>query len=297
MIARPHRPPEATHPARPKRILRLIAGLLSIPLAGGVLFVYVAFLRPPANAPEAFLQHGRTPTTTTLVVAAGSSSTHASLSGDYVAMLDARLAPAGYSFVNAGRNGATSADLRQRLVPIIACDPDAITILIGTNDVRSAGNLASAPAAFRANIAAILAQLQRDTQARIALLSLPPLGEDLSSPSNQTVRQYNQILAELAAEHQVSYLPLYETLSDRLAANPPPSPQPYALRLELLVMSAVRHYVAGQSWDEIADARGFHLLTDQIHLSNRGATVVADLIAAWLQGEDASDTRHQAEGA
>jgi hypothetical protein len=58
-----------------------------------------------------------------------------------------------------------------------ACKPSAVTILIGTNDCRS-GPIDAA----RGNLSEILPRLSRETQARIAVLSIPPLGEEISRP-------------------------------------------------------------------------------------------------------------------
>ena len=44
----------------------------------------------------------------------------------------------------------------------------------------------------------------------------------------------------------------------------------------------VRRLVLRQSWDEISRAHGLALLTDHLHLNDRAAAVVADLVADWL---------------
>ena len=261
-----------------------IGGLLLalVPTLGGALLLYVAFVRPPENHPAAFLRRGRQATTATLVVSAGASSTHASLSGDYVALLRGRLGGRGHEFVNAGVNGDTSGDLLRRLDAIVACRPDAVTILIGTNDARAALATGGAPDTFRANLAAILARLNAGTAARVAVLSLPPLGEDLDSESNRVVDRYNAVIREVAAAHGAAYLPLHEELRALIEGDGRGRRTPYAFRPGFLLGNAVRRYAGRQSWDAIADRNGFAALTDGIHLSDRGAAVAARLIAEWL---------------
>ncbi|MGW5686472.1 SGNH/GDSL hydrolase family protein [Nonomuraea sp. NPDC003754] len=105
-------------------ILLLIGGLSAL--------MYLAFRRPPANPPKKFRTRGPRPGTHTVTVAFGDSLTHASLSADWVGARE-RLGPGGHEFVNAGINGHTTADLLDRLEQDVACRPDAVTILIGTN--------------------------------------------------------------------------------------------------------------------------------------------------------------------
>ena len=52
-----------------------------------------------------------------------------------------------------------------------------------------------------------------------------------------------------------------------------------------MLVAAIRHNVLKQSFDHIAALNGFSILTDSVHLSERGADVVAELIAAWLAND------------
>lgn len=264
---------------------RVGGGILAVALLlvlGGGLLVYIAFRRPPENTPAEFLQRGRQPTTATLVVSAGASTTHASLSADYVALLRGQLGGQGYEFVNAGFNGDTSGGLLGRLDEIVACQPEAVTILIGTNEARDDPGDGVALAAFRANLAAILARLAAETDTRVAVLSLPPLGEDFASASNATVRRYNEAIREVAATHGATYLPLHESLREMIEQHEGHRGTPYVFRPTGLALVAFQRYAGRASWDAIADGNGFVALTDGIHLSDRGGAVAARLIADWL---------------
>ena len=258
-----------------------------VPAAVLAALAYLAFLRRPANNPGAFLKAGRGQATQTLVVCAGDSLTHASLSADYVAMLRDGFG-CHEEFVNAGANGAKSRDLLLRLDEVVACRPDAVTIQIGTNDAREALAKGDTPEAFRGNLAKILARLNAETDARIALLSVPPLGEDPAGEANGTAARHNAVLKEVAAAHGAAYLPSSEELAALIERDG--GGLPYKLRPALMLANAFRRYVLRQDWDGIAAANGFAALTDGIHLSDRGATVVADLISRWLSrsAEEAS---------
>ncbi|KAB8193462.1 hypothetical protein FH608_019675 [Nonomuraea phyllanthi] len=205
---------------------------------------YLTFLRPAGNPPADARTDG--PGQRPRVVAAGASMTQGSPGADRVATLRARPEFHGREFVNAGVNGSTTADLRQRVdSDIVACGPAAVTLLIGTNDVRNGVPLPR----FRADLRAIVDHVRARTTARIALMSLPPLGEDLNTEINHRLTAYNAAIQETAAQH----------------------------------------YLLGRSWDEIARAGGRDLLVDHIHLSDRGGAIVADLVGRWLADRHQTD--------
>ena len=250
--------------------------------------------RAPADGPAAFLKHGRAPGTRALVVCAGDSITHGVMSAGYVDLLRDQLGGDGYEFVNAGINGNLAWNVLQRMDDVIACRPDAVTLLVGTNDVlgtlgpswettyRSQQHIPETPtlAWYVENVRAIVNRLRAETDARLAILDLPPLGEDLDSEINDRVRQYNAALLEVAAVAGVPVLPLHDHLVAMLPAGH--TPPPFEGRRDLMGSALVRRLALRRSWDEVSAEHGLHVLTDHIHLDDRAAAVVADLISGWL---------------
>lgn len=251
-------------------VVLLVVAALGVFGAAG----YLAFVRGPANAPA---QACRDVPDRPVVVAAGASMTQGTLGGDWFGAVRARPEFAGHEFVNAGINGNTSADLRARVdTDIVACRPAAVTILIGANDVRGGVPLDD----YRENLAAVVERLEQRTTARISLMSLPPLGEDLDTEINRTLAGYNSVIEETAARFGVDHLPLHERITGILAQRG--GRQPYDFSFWLALRAATEHYVFGLSWDDVARAGGRELLIDHIHLSDAGAAVVAGLVADWL---------------
>ncbi|GAB3585545.1 hypothetical protein GCM10027445_63180 [Amycolatopsis endophytica] len=248
--------------------LVLVAALGIVGTAG-----YLAFVRSPENTPaEACAAESTRPA----VVGAGASMTQGTLGGDWIGALRGRPEFAGHEFVNAGVNGNTSADLLARVeTDIVACAPAAVMILVGTNDVRNGTPLDQ----YRDNLAAIVATLQQRTTARIALMSLPPLGEDLDTEINHSLAGYNAAIRDTAAQSGVDYLPVHERMVELLGRD---GGQPYDFGFLTALMAATRHYVFGQSWDDVASSAGRELLIDHIHLNDRGAAQLTALAAAWL---------------
>jgi lysophospholipase L1-like esterase len=248
-----------------------------------------------SDTPDEFLRMGgRGSAVRTLVVCAGDSITHGSASANYVDLLKRRWTPRGYAFVNAGINGNLAWNVLQRLDPMIACRPDVVTLLIGTNDVnatldekwtdsyRKEQSLPRDPelAWYRDNVAAILDRLAAETTARVLVLEIPMLGEDLSSEMNTRVDEYNEALRRLCAERSVPLLPLHDRLAALLPAGV--TPPLYTGDRNVMARSIMGHMLLRRGWDDVSRRNGLSLLTDHIHLNDRAASVVADLISESL---------------
>lgn len=263
-----------------KRIIIALCALLAGVLFAGGTVVYLAFLRSATNPPGDACADARKAGSPPVVVAAGASITQGSLGADWVGALRDRPDHRGHEFVNAGVNGDTSGDLRQRVdTDIVACAPVAVTILVGTNDVTGGVPLDE----YRDNIGAIVERIRSRTSARVALMSLPPLGEDLDGPMNRTLTGYVAVIKETATRTGVDYLPVHERMADILRQRGGDS-APYEFGFLKSFGAATRHYLFGQGWDEITRDSGRELLLDHIHLSDRGGAVICDLVAGWLSG-------------
>lgn len=281
--------------------------VIAVVLAGGGIGVYrwLQFQsdRLPPNAPArmALANDVDRPT----VVCIGDSLTHGRTSGDYVALLQDRFQPKGYRFVNAGRNGDLAYNVLQRLEAVIACRPSWITLMVGTNDVYAALSTANAHETmeemnlperptrevFRRYLTGICLQLRNATAAPLALLSLPPLGEDPSHHAFQMTTEYSRIIEAVAHETGNTYLPLHERLRaylDNRPNGPGPSFDDYRDGMGLSVK--LRRFLLKQSFDAISRRNGFSLLTDFFHLNETGAAVVADLVADFIMAGESHDS-------
>ena len=228
------------------------------------------------------------------MVCAGASVTHGRMGESYVALLEARLGER-FQFANAGRNGDLAWNLLQRLDAVVALSPDVVVLQIGTNDVlasldpdmaaryRRAKGLPVAPSLdfYRQSLSAIVDRLRAETRARVVLLTLPLLGEDLDSEFNARVQAYNAVIRETAAAKGVPWLPLYETMADAIRAAPPARPAIPENRL--IGLALVQRFLLFRSFDEIGAGNGYVLLSDGVHLASRGAAIVADIVERWLK--------------
>ncbi|MEU9337065.1 SGNH/GDSL hydrolase family protein [Streptomyces sp. NPDC048290] len=233
---------------------------------------------------------------TTRVACLGDSITRAQLSVDYLDLLERRHPPGDVRLARFGVNGDFAHNLLRRLDAVVADRPDVITVLIGTNDARAslAGypveqamkrkRLPERPSAgwFQQCLAAVVERLRTQTDATIALLSLPVLGQRPDAAAAQASQAYSRLIAEVATAEDVAYLPLHERQTEELRrASPPPVPyqEPTAAAS---VGVLVRRAVLRRSLDTVSRRRGLLLTTDHIHQNSRGAALVAEVIDTWL---------------
>jgi lysophospholipase L1-like esterase len=278
----------------------LIAGglvlLILAVLAGGYTYATQKAIRLPRNDPQWCLENTQGPREGPVVVLAGDSITHGAVSANYVDMLAERPAMQGYTLVNAGINAQLAHHLVLRLGEIAACEPDYVTILIGTNDANSTlhpdfeayyvktWDLPQTPDAewYRANLATLIIGLQTHTDAEIAVLSLPPIGEDPDSVPFERSQTYSAIVKDIAEETGVTYLPLQEAMSVYLRDHPSGGEHDYSSWSRIQTFSILKHHILGQSYDQIGAANGFVLHSDPLHLNETGAAMVADLIERFV---------------
>jgi acyl-CoA thioesterase I len=228
-------------------------------------------------------------------VCAGDSITAADVSSDWIGRLRDRFTPRGWVFVNAGVNGNLAWNVRQRLDEVIDCRPDAVVLFIGTNDVaatlndkaeRSYRKLQGIPQTptlswYRENVDAILGRLRAETSAKIAVVEIPPLGEDPHGPIDARVRRYNSVLRELAKLHSAELLPLHTRL---LALIPDGhAAAAYAHTMGPMLRAVFAHRILKRSWDEISLRNSLVITTDRAHLNDRASAVVAELTGAFLE--------------
>lgn len=227
--------------------------------------------------------------------------------------------------VNAGINGDTAWNMLQRLPQVLACQPDAVTILAGTNDINAAQSTRMEQAYRRSKqvpasveltlngyleaMETMLVRLREAGVARVAVFTIPMIGEVYQDPINETVRTYNHALIALCRTHSVTVLELHEAqhriieamhhgdgphnsvnaghlahiLSVRATGRFPRLNGYDTKRVEREIKIAPwKRFILMQSWESIANRYGYYTLIDGMHLNDRGGMAAAALLAKWL---------------
>jgi lysophospholipase L1-like esterase len=226
------------------------------------------------------------------VACIGDSITRAQVSVDYLEPLARRHGTGALVLSRFGVNGEFAYNLLQRLDPVIALSPDVITVLIGTNDARASLTgypveramkrkqllTRPSPAWYQECLVAVVERLRAETDAKVGLLSLPVLGQDLTGPAVQTSEAYSRMIAEVADARELAYLPLHERQVEQIR-RAGARPIPYREAAHPAFNSTVlQRFVLRRSLDAISRRRGLLLTTDHIHQNSRGADTIAEVI-------------------
>lgn len=267
--------------------------------AGGVLAYTVARVQSRAAGDVSGYLAG-SPVRERPVVVAGASIVRGRASVDFVQILRERFPSR--DFVNAGVNGNVAWELLQRIDQVIACRAAQVVILIGTNDVqasltadatrqaRESKHLPEDPSLdwYATCMTEIVTRLQ-GAGARVAVCSLPPIGQDLAAPVNVIVREANAALGGVCDATGATYLPVYEHLVDLLASQGATRGPAWTGSWAPGAASLVEHFVLGRSYDAIALARGWILSPDGVHMDSTGAGIIADVVADWLERQSSTE--------
>jgi lysophospholipase L1-like esterase len=245
------------------------------------------------NGPSAI----RTASDSMVVACLGESLTKGgAVSYDWVGDLESRPQNAAIPirFVNLGVGGDPSYSALKRLPQVIECRPDKVVVLTGSSDVvnaidptmrRAIGTWKRLPQKpslerFEENVRQIVRGLKNETTARVALCSLPVIGEDPESEANRRLGEYSAIIKQITREESVSYIPFYEHMHEQIVASPG---RAFTGSIFLsMCRAAFRIYVLRKSLDEVGKQSGWRFHVDGVHLGSRGGKILADLVQEFV---------------
>jgi len=204
-----------------------------------------------------------------------------------------------YEIINDGVNGRTTKDGLKRIPKLVACKPSAVVILLGTNDMyRQSSDSRREKASLQivANIESLVDNIRWGVQScRIAIVSLPIIGEQLDSAVNQSIATTNVRLNELCEKKSCSLLPLntfqIATIGARMEMKQSndngemgaPLLRPRNPTTALVLTSAVAHVMMHKTCGEVSVNNGLTVTTDCIHLNDIAGAHLALLIARFLR--------------
>jgi lysophospholipase L1-like esterase len=236
------------------------------------------------------------------VACVGSSTTASKGTYRWIAELEGRPHNSRFRFVNLGVGGDLSFHIVRRLPRVIATQPDRVIILIGTNDilasvfpnfrriVRVWKGLPHEPTAqrFRETLSLITRRLRQDTNARIALSSLAPVGEDphstdvVQSRLNSLCAAYNDVIREVSSREATDYIPFYESFQDELVRSKAAKPFTRFSFPSFYRDYLFRGMILRRSFDEISRSNGWEFHIDGIHLNTKGGRILTEVVQQFL---------------
>jgi acyl-CoA thioesterase-1 len=231
-----------------------------------------------------------------IVACIGDSLTHGNVGQSWVDYL--RLEFKDTIFLNEGINANTSWQVLQRLEPILECKPDVIILMIGTNDALGSFDVNSGLRYKRNNklpevptfdkykeyLTKIIDRLS--ISSKVAICTLPPIGENKESKVNQHVNQFNDFIKIVAKQKNINLLQVSDSLWSDIDSRTYPCKSdfnPKSIPLLRRIFGGIfHHYLFKKPWNDIAKAKGQWILFDQIHLNERGAYIVFNLVKNFI---------------
>ena len=285
-------------------MLEILYNVIIIVIVGVVVFFAYFFItlyrifKKPKNWPAKFLKKNKNSIENKKVfVMIGDSITQGTVGKNYTKMVSKHLNSSQkvVDLINAGLNGDYVLNVLRRLDDIISCKPDFVTIMIGTNDagvvyapdgIDAFRKLKKVPLEpeywtipkYKKDLTEIISRLKKETNAKIAVFSIPTIGENFDHPVFDLSLEFTRTIKDVASELSITYLPLSERMVEYLKEHPSSEKYPYKEDLKMMLRAIFAHYLFGRSWEKIARKNGCHLHIDHLHLSETGATMVADLI-------------------
>ena len=231
-----------------------------------------------------------------VIACIGDSLTHGNIGECWVESL--RNEYPGDIVLNEGINGDVVWQVNKRIEPIINCSPDIIILMIGSNDAMASFNKKSGQR-YKSNnklpeiptfenYQKLLPKLldRLNGTSKIAICTLPPIGENKHSAINQHVRKFNNFIELTANNKNINLIPVSDLLWDELSKRTYPVKSDYDPNslpiIRRIYGGMMHHYIFKKSWDEIAKSKGQWLLFDQIHLGGHAAKILFNATKKYI---------------
>ena len=230
-----------------------------------------------------------------VVVCCGDSITHGHIGYDWVGNLrkndDSKI------YINAGINADLTWNLNQRIDDIIKHNPDYVTILIGTNDAIGSQpvkliqdyyiqtkNLPQVPSIewFEEQIEIFVDKIKKNTSAKIAITTLPWLGEQEDASIMNVIKRHNKIIKAIAVKYNLVILDLFSKFQEQIVSNESIPYTTSELRRLRGLRAVILYYIFGWSWTKIGEKYKLKLLCDHIHLNEKGGGLMEQLAKEFL---------------
>lgn len=124
--------------------------------------------------------------------------------------------------------------------------------------------------------------MKQETYSKIAVASLPVIGENLNSIENKTIEEYNTELKNICENEDVVYLTVHEKQKNFLLTENSGKGKEYIKSSKMAFKSLFLHYLLFMSLDIISKKNGYLLLTDGIHQNTLGAGFIAGEIEDFI---------------
>jgi lysophospholipase L1-like esterase len=272
--------------------------LIAVAIMVATVFIYVSRIisLPPEGRAVDYL-NSKLKNNQRVIACIGDSLTHGNIGQSWVDYL--RQEFPNDVFLNEGINGNTAWQVIQRIDPILRCQPDLIILLIGTNDALGSFDINSGLRYKKNNELPEVPTLEKYKEhlieliekigihPKIAICTLPPIGENVNSEVNKHVNKFNDYIKMTVTQKNLSLMPVSDAIWSDIQSRTYPLKLEYISKAMPLLMKRIlggifHHYLFKKSWNDISRVKGQWILFDQIHINERGAEIVYKLAKDFI---------------
>jgi lysophospholipase L1-like esterase len=158
-----------------------------------------------------------------------------------------------------------------------------IIISLGTNDANAQWRHPEDPnyskEKFRENYLKLINNFKdKLPNAKIAITTIPNIGEDTTHPAYKLGLEYNEIIKEVAAETKVELLPVFEMIQNEYKEDTreikPKFKHTIFGEVASMAKNIFEHKILKKDYADIAQSSGYKKKVDELHL-NKSAKVFA----------------------
>lgn len=125
--------------------------------------------------------------------------------------------------------------------------------------------------------------MKNETQARVALCSLPLAGEVPDSEVNIRMKEYSMAIKQIAQEENIIYLPFYEQMYDQIAVSPGRAfISNFLYDFLSQCKAAIKILILHKKLDEVGQQNGWLFHVDGVHLNSRSGKILANLVQNFI---------------
>ena len=277
----------------------ILVAIAVIFIAAIYFYVSSIITTPPKGRAIDFLKSNNSPIKGRIIACIGDSLTHGNIGVCWVDSIRQEFPED--IILNEGINGDVVWQVHQRLEQILACKPDIVTIMIGSNDVMASFNknsgerykknskLPEVPTfeRYKELLPELIDRLKNVPE--VSICTLPPIGEYKNSVINNYIKKFNDFIIATAVDKNIILLPVSDSIWDELDNRDYPLRNDYNPKTITLIRrifgGIFHHYILNISWKKISKSKGQWILFDQIHLNERGAFEVFNLVKKYISSD------------
>ena len=126
-------------------------------------------------------------------------------------------------------------------------------------------------------------EVKANTSAKIAITTLPWLGEQEDASIMNVIKSHNKIIKAIAVKYDLFILDLFSKFREQIASSNDSIPYTTSeLRRLRGLRAVILYYIFGWSWTKIGEKYKLKLLCDHIHLNEKGGDLMEQLAKEFL---------------